>query len=195
MADNLTLYNKVCVVPKGALKSFNNGKFSGTDINPMWRIKTLTKEFGACGIGWYYTIDRQWTEDGHDGRVCVFVNVSLYIKDDGEWSKPIQGTGGNMLINKFSKGLDTSDEAYKMALTDALSIACKALGIGADVWWKEGKTKYTNQEPLNYQSANDVQAEPTGQTGWFCDKCNKKVTEKVYDFKGLGLCFDCQKEV
>ena len=27
----------------------------------------------------------------------------------------------------------TSDECYKMALTDALSVACKALGVAADV--------------------------------------------------------------
>ena len=31
---------------------------------------------------------------------------------------------------------------YKMALTDALSVACKALGIGADVYWAAGHTKY-----------------------------------------------------
>ena len=31
---NLDLYNKVREVPKEAQKSFNNGRFSGTDINP-----------------------------------------------------------------------------------------------------------------------------------------------------------------
>lgn len=35
-----------------------------------------------------------------------------------------------------------SDECYKMATTDALSVACKNLGIGADIYWKESKTKY-----------------------------------------------------
>lgn len=29
--------------PATALKSFNNGKFNGTDINSLWRIKTLTE--------------------------------------------------------------------------------------------------------------------------------------------------------
>lgn len=29
-----------------------------------------------------------------------------------------------------------------MALTDALSVACKALGIAADVYWDKDKTKY-----------------------------------------------------
>ena len=27
-----------------------------------------------------------------------------------------------------------NDEAYKMALTDAISVACKQLGVGADVY-------------------------------------------------------------
>lgn len=147
MMDNLELYNKVCEVPKNALKAFNNGSFKGTDINPMWRIKTLTKEFGVCGVGWYYEVIDRWSENGDDGKVCVFILVNLFIRNDGEWSKPIQGLGGNMLINKFAKGYKTSDEAYKMALTDALSIACKALGIGANVWWKEEQTKYTNTQP------------------------------------------------
>ena len=29
-----------------------------------------------------------------------------------------------------------------MATTDALSVACKNLGIGADIYWNETKTKY-----------------------------------------------------
>ena len=53
MADNLTYYNYARQVPKEALKAFNNGRFSGTDINPMWRIKMLTEMFGPCGVGWY----------------------------------------------------------------------------------------------------------------------------------------------
>ena len=44
--DNLAFYNAGRSVPPEAQKSFNNGKFSGTDINPMWRIKKLTELFG-----------------------------------------------------------------------------------------------------------------------------------------------------
>ena len=31
-----------------------------------------------------------------------------------------------------------------MAYTDAISVACKALGIGADVYWQNDATNYTN---------------------------------------------------
>ena len=32
-----------------------------------------------------------------------------------------------------------------MALTDAISVAAKALGIGADVYWNENGTKYSKE--------------------------------------------------
>jgi hypothetical protein len=35
-----------------------------------------------------------------------------------------------------------------MATTDAISVACKQLGIGADVYWdKDGESKYSMVEP------------------------------------------------
>lgn len=147
---NLDLYNLYSQPPESALKAFNNGKFSGTDINPMWRIKALTEAFGPCGIGWYTDVVRMWREDTDDGTATVYCHLNLYIKQGGEWSKPITGVGGNTLTKKVKTGTSTTDEAYKMAYTDAMGIACKALGIGADVWWKEARSKYT---------ANDVPAQ------------------------------------
>ncbi len=146
--DNLAIYNKYKSVPDSALKNFNNGKFSGTDINPMWRIRCLTEEFGPVGKGWYYEIVRLWTEPVANDEILAMAHVKLFVKYGDEWSKPIEGTGGN-IITRYSKKSDTfdnSDEGYKMAITDALSVCCKCLGIGADVWWKEEKTKYTATE-------------------------------------------------
>lgn len=141
--DNLHIYNAAREVPPEAQKQFNNGRFSGTDINPMWRIKKLTELFGPCGIGWYYEVLSERSERLTDDTLIAVVDLNLYIKHDGEWSKPIFGTGGNQLISKTKSGVSTSDEGYKMALTDALSVACKALGIGADVYFQKDKTKYT----------------------------------------------------
>lgn len=141
--DNLYIYNAAREVPPEAQKQFNNGRFSGTDINPMWRIKKLTELFGPCGIGWYYEVISERSERLTDDTLIAVVDLNLYIKHDGEWSKPIFGTGGNQLISKTKSGISTSDEGYKMALTDALSVACKALGIGADVYFQKDKTKYT----------------------------------------------------
>lgn len=140
--DNLKIYNDSRSVPEEAQKGFNNGSFSGTDINPMWRIKKLTELFGPCGIGWYYDVLSERYEEHHDMTMAI-VDLNLYIKVDGEWSKPIYGTGGNTLVKTTKSGQRSSDEGYKMALTDALSVACKALGIGADIYFAKDKTKYT----------------------------------------------------
>ena len=61
--NNLELYDKFRQVPETAKKNITGGRLAGmTDINPMWRIKTLTEEFGVCGFGWYYEIVDQWLE-------------------------------------------------------------------------------------------------------------------------------------
>lgn len=140
---NLELYERYAQPPENALKAFNNGKFSGTDINPMWRIRALTEAFGPCGVGWYTEIVHQWREDTPDGAATVYCHINLYIKVDGEWSKPITGIGGNTLTRVTRNGSSTTDEAYKMAYTDAMGIACKALGFGANIWWEApNQTKY-----------------------------------------------------
>ena len=140
--NNLRIYEYAKNPPEEAKKPINGGRLKGmTDINPMWRIKTLTELFGPVGIGWYYTVDRQWTETVGD-EVAGFVNISLYIKVDGEWSKPIFGNGGSRLATMDRSGKYVSDEVFKMATTDALSVACKQLGFAADVYWSKDATKY-----------------------------------------------------
>lgn len=140
--DNLKLYNIFRDVPETAKKKINGGRMNGkTDINPMWRLKSLTEQFGPCGIGWYYKTIKQWVEP-YNTEVAAFVNIELYIKHDGEWSMPIFGTGGSMFVANEKSGPYVSDECFKMATTDAISVACKQLGIGADVYWGSDKTKY-----------------------------------------------------
>ena len=146
--ETMKIYEALRNVPKEAQKSFNNGRFSGTDINPMWRIKKLTEEFGACGFGWYYDIASREIITSPDGTMCAFVAVKLYVKQGDEWSKPIYGEGGNTFATKTKTGyVQTSDEAYKMALTDAVSNATKQLGLGADIWFANDVTKYTKPQP------------------------------------------------
>lgn len=139
---NLDLYNRVRVVPEEAKKPIKGGRLNGmTDINPMWRIKVLTSEYGPCGIGWFYRPVKKWTEQA-GGEIVAFVDIELFVKTDGEWSQPICGTGGSKLSQNERNGLFVSDECYKMATTDAISVACKQLGIGADVYFEADRTKY-----------------------------------------------------
>lgn len=151
---NLEIYNQVRTVPENALKKIEAGRLKGkSDINPMWRIKVLSEQFGPVGFGWYTEVVREWTEVSESGETAVFIDINLFVKKDGEWSKPIHGTGGNKVVSlekKWENGEQTvtqylDDEAYKKAYTDAISVAAKALGIGADVYWEADKTKYDPQ--------------------------------------------------
>lgn len=152
--NNLELYDKFRKVPETAKKNISGGRLKGmTDINPMWRIKTLTEEFGVCGFGWYYEIVDQWIETAMaKDEITANVKINLYVKQGDEWSKPIVGIGGSMLVANETKGLYVNDECYKMALTDAISVACKSLGIGADVYWNKDNTKYNDSKKENQEA-------------------------------------------
>lgn len=221
--NNMDIYEATRAVPPEAQKEFNNGSFSGTDINPMWRIKKLTELFGPCGIGWYYDIISERAET-YGQTVMAIMDINLYIKVDGEWSKPIYGTGGNTLVKETRNGTKPSDEGYKMALTDALSVACKALGIGADIYFAKDKTKYTAQ---NRPQAQDVKvpaqnskapesAENRPQTAdkprAVCKRCGKGIVDtpirggevwpvsqivgySMRRYEGKVFCPDCMKVI
>lgn len=145
--SNLEYYEKLRSVPDNAKKEIKGGKLNGfTDINPMWRIKALTELFGPCGIGWKVSVKKKWLET-YESVVCAFCDIELYYRTrDGEWSDPVEGTGGSKFVSQTRNGADVSDECFKMAYTDAISVAAKMLGVGADVYWSNDvctpQTKY-----------------------------------------------------
>ena len=178
--DNLFYYNAGREVPREAQKPFSNGKFSGTDINPMWRIKKLTEMFGPAGVGWYVDEVTERCEI-HGETTISIVNLNLYVNVNGEWSKPIYGTGGNVLLRKGA----ASDEGYKMAYTDALSVACKALGIGADIWFANDNTKYTAPS-ITPPGAPEFTPPPVAKREpekFVCADCGKVIKPWVVDGK------------
>lgn len=147
-ADNLHIFKQVQSVPEDAQKPFESpwGKRL-TEIDPMWRIEQLTRLFGPAGEGWYTEVTRQEKVSLQNGEICVFTDLNLFLKDSktGKWSKPIRGTGGNRLVLMTAEGLFVDDEAYKKAYTDALGVACKSLGFGADIYRGRNDTKYSGQ--------------------------------------------------
>ena len=189
--NNLEIYDKVRVVPKEAQKTIAGGRLKGmTDINPMWRIKALTEQFGPCGIGWKYVIKRKCLEEGANGEIAAFVDIDLFFKHEDAWSEAIPGTGGSMFVAKEKNGPFTSDECFKMALTDAISVACKSLGFGANVYWDKDKTKYDKTE----------QPKPTGLTAqcWRCgemaDVAQMKKAKNNKTNEMVDLCPKCAQE-
>ncbi len=158
----MKIYNSLAAVPDQAKKTIGGGRLKGfTDINPMWRIEKLTETYGPVGIGWYTEVTRQWLEKGTETEVVAFCNINLYVKDGDKWSAPIFGNGGSSFITMEKAGVYTSDEAYKMAYTDAISVACKALGMGANVYWEKGdRTKYSRHDD---NTGGDTTPHPDGK--------------------------------
>lgn len=216
--NNLEIYEKYRAVPKEAQKEIKGGRLKGmTDINPMWRIKCLTEAFGPCGVGWLISVKEKWTEKTPTGEVVANVEIALRVKTQSEWSGEIIGIGGSMLVSNEKSGLYVNDEAYKMAYTDAISVACKALGFGADIYWQKDRTKYAAQEPavIEGKAAEDwlasrrVTPVDTDLVGVVCEFCGKAILPypgadgKMVSVKkhigasrdkyGKALCIDCIK--
>jgi len=146
--SNLDIWDKVSRPPRAALKTIKGGRLAGmTDVNPQWRFKVMTETFGPCGEGWWYTIDKLWTEPGPEGHTMAFAMVTLRI---AKHPTSIPGIGGSAMVAQEKAGLRGNDEAYKMAVTDALSVAMKALGVAADIYaglWDGTKYRDIPTEP------------------------------------------------
>lgn len=196
--DNMKIYEAARAVPQEALKTIQAGRLKGmSDINPMFRIKRLTEMFGPCGVGWWYEITRkEITFDEITNQKCAFVDINLYYTDPetGHDSHAIPGTGGASFVSTERNGPYMSDECYKMALTDAISVAAKALGVAADVYYKNDRSKYTKdtleteQPPADgLQPGEKMNLPPAGSwnpknaIGLFC----KRVGLKLADFANL----------
>ena len=154
--SELNLYERFKAPPPEALKKIGSGPLKGkSDINPQWRIRCLTEAFGSCGTGWYTEIVQSWDVVVPETKeILCFCKVHLFYKTGEEWSKPVEGMGGSMLVNNFAKaGIKTSDEGYKMAETDAISVCCKKLGIGSDVYMGFLESKYNKTPPENNTSS------------------------------------------
>lgn len=200
MMDNMELYNAFREVPENAKKSIRGGRLKGmTDINPMWRIQALTEQFGPCGIGWRYEITNKILQPGASGEIAAFVDIMLYYvdKDTGEISFGIPGTGGSMFVTKEKNGMYTSDECFKMALTDAISVAAKSLGVGADVYWQAGRTKYNNPEPAEQTALPKCEQCGSDIIATFSKKGQLLSPNFLADYSrkkfGRCLCSDCMK--
>ena len=104
---NMLIYEAGRQVPDEAKKTIQAGRLKGfTDVNPMFRIKTLTQLFGPCGIGWVCPAEKFWLERTDGGEVKAFCIVQLRYKVEGEWSEPVMGIGGSSFVSQTKNGLE-----------------------------------------------------------------------------------------
>ena len=157
----IEIWDKLKNPPKEALKEITGGRLKGkSNINPQWRLQIMTEIFGVIGIGWKYDIVKLWIEEASNDQKVAFAEIKLYIKQDNEWSEGISGVGGSMFVEQENKGLYTNDECYKMATTDALSVAMKQLGVAADIYMGIWDGDKYNGQPNNTSSSEPQSDEP-----------------------------------
>lgn len=136
--DNLSLYNSLKEVPKEYLKTIQAGRLKGmSDIKPQWRIMKLTEVFGSCGIGWKIQ-NLKFSYEKIENEIVCNCSLEFLFKYKNEWSEPIPAIGGNKIATMERNGLYVSDEAEKMAYTDAISVACKMIGVAGDIYMGHG---------------------------------------------------------
>lgn len=111
------------------------GGFSGKSVKPIYTDMKMTEMFGACGIGWGYTMPNFQLVNGPNGSVLVYCTLALWYvdPDSGKRSDPIPGVGGDFAVVKQQSGLRADDEAFKKATTDAIGNAMKHMGMSADI--------------------------------------------------------------
>ena len=149
-------------VAPGMLKEIKGGNLNGkSDINPVWRFKALTEAFGPCGFGWTVREVERWKDEAA-GEISVSVKVHLLVNIGGTWSEPIEGVGGSKLCGK-GRGDGINDEAWKMATTDAISVACKALGMAADVYTGRQSHKDPDQQKTGGDYGSKYEVRNYGQ--------------------------------
>jgi hypothetical protein len=149
--------------PKHTTPFTRGGGFKGTAIKPMWSYRRMTEEFGPCGKGWGVGEPEFQVVPGNGGEVLVYCTAYIWWKDpdqDQLGSNPrVYGVGGDKVVGKNKYGLNSDDEAFKKAYTDALTNALKMIGVGADIHMGMfDDNKYVNT--MRDEFADDATTEP-----------------------------------
>lgn len=131
--SNTLLWDQLKKTDPKATKPFKKGGgFTGTQIDPVWRAQRMTEVFGPIGKGWGYDITERWSEEfkTKDGTVsAVYVTVNAWYTDPATKEKLFTGPQiGGTEVGR------AADEAYKMAVTDALTKCLVNIGLCADVY-------------------------------------------------------------
>lgn len=157
--DNLRIWDRLSKTDPRHTKRFQrSGGFSGTAVKPIWTILRMTEVFGPCGIGWGMEKPEYVTQSGADGEQLVFCTVAVWYLLDGVRGV-VYGVGGDKFVISQKSGLRASDEAYKMAYTDAIGNAIKFVGVAADIHMgRFDDNKYVDEMKTEFAGSTELPA-------------------------------------
>lgn len=169
--QSIELFRAQARPPESAIRPIEAGRLKKfSDINPQWRIEALTETYGLYGLGWFVQIKDTTTVDLPETKEkMLFLTLELFVRDwsipdEFKWFGPALGVGGDYLIIKDKNGIHGNDEAYAMAMTDALGKAAKLFGIANDIYrgkfdskygWRDENEKRQELKDENYRITNE----------------------------------------
>lgn len=128
--SNTKIWEALAKTDPAHTKGFQrSGGFKGTAVKPIYCDQRMTEQFGPCGEGWGINAPKFQIVPA-EKEVLVYCTVSIW---HGSRENIVYGVGGDKIVAMMSSGPRTSDEAFKMAFTDAIGNAMKHLGMSADI--------------------------------------------------------------
>ena len=141
--SNLDLWDRVSKTNPDHTKKA--GRF--TAIDAYQQIRTATAEFGRVGEGWGWQVQSEQVIDGH-----AIVRIRFWWRQSDGHSGEYEEYG-TAIISRMK------DEAFKSALTDAITKALSRLGFNADVFLgKFDSNKYIEERRLEIKNEEAVNA-------------------------------------
>lgn len=159
--------------PNEAYKPDTSRGFERTTLTAQWAVERMNETFGPLGFGWIVTPTYSPTMAA-SGAAYVLCRIALQYRicspggaigyhparlnpetdifeaePGGDFSYPVMSAGGHGVMK------DRLDDAWKSALTDAMTKGVSRLGVGNDLFRGlitsvgETRTRDKAQEPLN----------------------------------------------
>lgn len=156
---NLRFWNELSRTDPRYTKPFKRVGYSGTQIDPTWRIRRMTETFGPVGIGWGWK-QLEWTVQ--EGMIFICCSVWYRDPDSGEIGETGPQWGGSEIVRTRRDGSqDRSDECFKMSITDAVGKCLVSIGVAADVHLGDyDSSKYREESEAYYQAKDNPHVQP-----------------------------------
>lgn len=160
--DNMAIWRAYCTTPPSITRNVTEGRGPNartyTTICAYHQIEQATRMFGPVGTGWGW--DVQFEVVGSEPLALVVAHVNLWY--GGDRSKVVQVAAAVRLYSSSDKYPTRIDEdAYKKALTDALTKGLSYLGFGADVF----QGRFDDNKYVAAQRAREIEGNGSGNGG------------------------------
>lgn len=153
--DNLYLWRTVEMTDPKHTKPVSIGR-KLTAIDSYYQIRRATEAFGPFGLGWGYGLEHEVLGQGEAAMAKVEMTF-WYV--DPEIEERIY-CGPIIAMNRLMLGGKPDEEAFKKAITDALTKSLSYLGFSADIFMgRYEDSKYMEQITKHFAAVAQKETE------------------------------------